>query len=94
MSKSTTIQVRVDAATKKRVVSILDTLGIGISEAMTMYLRQIVFAKGIPFEVKIPNKLTAETLEKMDKGEDLHEVGSVEELFEEMNAEDRTIESV
>jgi len=35
------------------------------------------------FKMKIPNKLTKETLEKMDRGEDLYEVDSVEGLIGE-----------
>ncbi len=35
-------------------------------------------------EIKIPNSLTQKTLEKTDKGEELHEVESIEELFKEL----------
>jgi antitoxin component of RelBE/YafQ-DinJ toxin-antitoxin module len=44
--------------------------------------------KDIPFELRlpeIPNELTAETLHKSELGEELHEVGSVDELFTELN---------
>ncbi len=33
-----------------------------MSEAISLYLAQITLHKGIPFEVKIPNALTARTL--------------------------------
>ena len=41
--------------------------------------------QGIPFEVKIPNGLTSETLRKAEAGEDLNAVHSVDELFEELD---------
>ena len=37
---------------------------------------------------RIPNKLTRETLEKAERGEDVHTVDSVEELFEELESDD------
>jgi hypothetical protein len=39
---------------------------------------------GIPFEVKIPNELTRETLEKAERGEDVKESAGVDELFEDL----------
>ena len=39
---------------------------------------------GIPFEIKIPNELTAATIRKSEAGEELHQVGTVDELFKEL----------
>lgn len=38
-----------------------------VSEAIEIYLKQIKLTHGIPFEIRIPNKLTQETFEKTDK---------------------------
>jgi DNA-damage-inducible protein J len=51
-----------------------------------MYLSQITLHKGIPFEIKIPNEVTAKTLQASEDGKDLHRVGSVDALFEELEA--------
>jgi len=37
-----------------------------MSEAISMYLSQITLHRGIPFELKMPNKLTAKTLEESE----------------------------
>jgi len=42
--------------------------------------RPIVIHRGIPFELKIPNKLTAQTLAKSEQGVDVHEASSVDGL--------------
>jgi len=86
MAKNTTIQARIDGNTKTKAQRILGALNISMSEAISFYLRQIIFHKGIPFELKIPNELTAKTLEKAEKGEELHEAASVEELFKELES--------
>ena len=86
MNNRATIHARIDAQTKSQAQSILSKLGMTLSEAITLYLRQIVFNKGIPFEVKIPNELTMKTIEKSERGEELHETSSVEEMFRELDS--------
>ena len=85
MSRNATIQARIDEDTKLRAQNILKTLHISMSEAISMYLRQIIFHRGIPFELKIPNELTAKTLRDAEAGKGLHKVSSVDELFEELD---------
>ena len=80
------IQVRVDEKTKTQAQSVLRALHMSMSEAVKLFLRQVVLQKGLPFEVKIPNALTAKTLRESEEGVDLHRVSSVDELFEELDA--------
>ena len=86
MGNGATINVRVDPQTKDEAQNILGELGMNLSQAVSLFLRQIIFNRGIPFEVKIPNKLTIETIEKSERGEGLHEVSSVKELMKELNS--------
>lgn len=81
-----TIQVRVDEQTKTQAQSVLGALHLSMSEAVKLFLRQLVLQNGLPFEVKIPNALTAKTLRESEEGIDLHRVSSVDELFEELEA--------
>ena len=85
MGNGATVNVRVDAHTKNQAQDILRALGMNLSEAVSLFLRQIIFNRGIPFEVKIPNELTMKTVDKSERGEGLHEVKSVEELMKELN---------
>ena len=84
MSSSTTVQVRVDEQTKTQAKKVLDALHLSMSEAICLFLRQVVLHRGIPFEVKILNALTRETLEKAERGEDVKESAIVEELFKDL----------
>ena len=52
------INVRVTPALKRQAEKILSTLGVSTSEAVTMFLRQVVLNKGIPFPVRGPNAET------------------------------------
>ena len=81
-----TIQTRVDPAVKRNAQIILNKLNISMSEAISMYLSQITLQRGIPFEIKLPNKVTAKTLRDSENGNNLQKVDSVDELFEELDS--------
>jgi DNA-damage-inducible protein J len=85
MARTATIQARIDPEIKAKAQKVLSTLNISMSEAISIYLTQVALQKGIPFDVKIPNELTAETLRKSEAGQELNEVRSVDELFEELD---------
>lgn len=86
MSKTATIQTRVDPVVKKNAQEILRKLNITMSEAISMYLSQITLQQGIPFELKIPNELTARTLKESETGKRQHPAGSVEQLFQDLDS--------
>ncbi len=85
MSRTATIQARIDPDIKIKAQEIFKTLNISMSEAISIYLTQVTLHQGIPFEVKIPNELTSDTLQKAEAGEDLNTVHSVDELFKELD---------
>lgn len=55
-----TIQIRIDAKTKKSAKKVLDEVGMDMSSAIKVYLKQIVIRKGIPFQLLTENGLTVE----------------------------------
>ena len=52
------IQLRVDDETKKSAKKVLDELGVDMSSAIKVYLRQIIINKGIPFKLVTENGFT------------------------------------
>ena len=80
MSKTVQINAKIDCETKEKAVNVLHSLGMTTSQAISLFFRQIIFTKSIPFELKLPNKETVETFKKTDAGKDLHSVSSVKEL--------------
>jgi len=69
MAKSANLYARIEPDLKEQAESILSALGIPASNAITMFYRQIILQKGLPFEVKLPDhpldisKMTAEQLD-------------------------------
>ncbi len=66
--KTETIRARVTPGLKRDAEVILHKLGISTTEAITIFFRQIVMNKGIPFDVKIPNEETQIALEEIRAG--------------------------
>ena len=52
MALSTEIRCRIDQQLKDDAQRVLGHLGLGISQAIRIFLRQVVAAGGLPFEVK------------------------------------------
>ena len=55
-----TIQVRTDAKLKKDAQKVLEEMGLDLSSAINVYLRQIVFTGSIPFPLRTVNGFTPE----------------------------------
>lgn len=81
MGKTATIQARIDPVIKTEAQKIFNALHISMSEAISLYLTQVTLHKGLPFKVKLPNKLTLETLQGSEEGKELHEVDNIDDLF-------------
>lgn len=54
MEKTTTLNLRVNPDVKRRAEEVLSQIGIPMSTAIDIYLRQIAMNGGIPFAVKLP----------------------------------------
>ncbi|MBR1383842.1 MAG: type II toxin-antitoxin system RelB/DinJ family antitoxin [Ruminococcus sp.] len=95
MARTSNVFARVEPEIKQQAESILEQLGIPMSNAVGMFLRQVVIHRGIPFDVKLPagkplvmGEMTKEELDsELAKGVEQLENGhvySAEEVEEQM----------
>ena len=54
-TRTASVYTRVDPDTKEQAELILAELGIPMSNAVGMFLKQVVIQRGIPFEMKLPS---------------------------------------
>ena len=59
-------QVRIDENLKKQATELFSQLGMDMSSAMNIFLRQCVMRGGLPFEVTLP-QYKPEVLEAMEE---------------------------
>jgi len=81
---TTVIHTRVDEDLKMNAEEILKKIGLSSSEAIRMFYRQIELHQGIPFDLKVPNSLTKQTLNNSAQGKDVCQAKNTEDLFEQL----------
>ena len=66
MNNSTNLNIRIDKNIKETSEKIFEDLGLNMTTAINMFLRQVIRVNGIPFEIKAntPNKETLEAIEE------------------------------
>lgn len=88
------INVQVNKQDKEEATMILNELGLSMSAAINMFLKQIIRKNGIPFEVTNSRKFSRElkkSLKEADKILKQHKSGKrqgytdVDELFKSLN---------
>ena len=95
-SLTSQINVVVDTKTKNEAALILEDLGLNMSSAINIYLKQIIKNQGIPFEIKSRSKFIEEEtitdeeiLEKLREAEEIMAKGgktySAEEVHKRMD---------
>lgn len=84
MSKTAIIHTRIQPSIKLQVEDVLYKLGISISEAISIYFNQIAMQKGLPFDVKIPNKKTRKAISDMKAGKNSKKFKSISGLMKDL----------
>lgn len=88
MAKVST-SISIDAEVKDKAIPILSELGLDLSTAVGMFLRQTIRERGLPFDVTLntPNEMTMAALEASMRNEDISgPFNSAKERPEAINA--------
>jgi DNA-damage-inducible protein J len=88
---TTNLNIRIDENLKKQAEGIFNELGLNMSTALTVFLRQTVRKNGIPFEMRLetPNAETLAAMEDVRLRRNMRgPFGSVKELMEDLDADD------
>lgn len=62
--KTTDVRSRIEPEIKDRATEVLASCGLNLSDAIRLFLRQVVAQEGLPFEVKIPNATTRTAMQE------------------------------
>lgn len=61
---TTEVRTRISPQLKTEATAVLADCGLNISDAVRLFLRQVVSQRGLPFQVKVPNATTVAALEE------------------------------
>ena len=88
---TTNLNIRIDADLKKEAEQIFNELGLNMSTALTVFLRQTVRSNGLPFDMRldVPNKETLSAIRDVNLRRNLSRpYNSARELMEDLDADD------
>jgi DNA-damage-inducible protein J len=80
MNKTATVHARVDQETKELSEGVLRRIGMSPTDAVRLLYRQIAMRGEFPVELRVPNELTAKTLDQSDKDIDVESFDGLEAL--------------
>ena len=84
MAKNTSINVRTTEEIKKGAEVILSGLGLNISSAVNLFLKQVINYRGIPFDLRLPDKETLQAMDDIEKSRNLESADTVEEMLKKI----------
>ena len=84
MAETAFVRARIDETLKRQAAEVLADMGLTVSDVIRIVLTRVAKEKALPFEMRIPNKLTAETLEKSERGEDVYRANDADDLFHQI----------
>lgn len=83
--KNTDVRCRIDEELKARATEVLNACGLSVSDAMRLFLRQVVETQGLPFEVRVPSDKTARA---MIEARDIRQrFNSIDDMLREADGE-------
>ena len=86
-------QIRIDEDVKREATELLEGLGLNLSDAMNIFLRQIILVGGLPFSVTYPNYkpevvMAMVEAKKISCDNNVKSYTDVNEMFREILADD------
>jgi DNA-damage-inducible protein J len=84
MPKTAVVRARIEPELKREVESIFNEVGLSATEAITAFYRNVKLYRGIPFELRLPNKTTRKTFEDTDTARNLVRSKSSKEMFKRL----------
>ncbi len=81
MAASAFVRARIDETLKDEAAAVLASMGLTVSDLVRIVLTKVAKEKALPFDMRVPNALTAQTLAKSERAEDVHAAKDAADLF-------------
>ena len=86
MSKNASLNIRTTEEIKRGAEGIFKDLGLNMSAAVNLFLKQVINCNGIPFDLRLPNRKTQDAMADIDNRRNLESAETVEEMFRKIGA--------
>lgn len=84
MAATAFVRARIDETLKQEAAAVLANLGLTVSDVVRIVLTKVAKDKALPFDMRVPNTLTAQTMAKSAEGEDVQHAKDAKDLFNKL----------
>ncbi|MBI6547766.1 type II toxin-antitoxin system RelB/DinJ family antitoxin [Xenorhabdus lircayensis] len=84
MAANAFVRARIDERLKNEAAEVLAGMGLTVSDLIRITLTKVAKEKAIPFDMSIPNGITAKTIANSEKGLDVHKAKDADDLFDKL----------
>ncbi|MBA0167790.1 MULTISPECIES: type II toxin-antitoxin system RelB/DinJ family antitoxin [Pectobacterium] len=84
MAANAFVRARIDENLKNEAAEVLASMGLTVSDLVRITLTKVAKEKALPFDMHVPNKLTAQTMADSEKGVDVHTAKDAADLFDKL----------
>jgi len=84
MSKSAMVRARLEPELKERAEEVFRQLGLSVTQAITLFYRQVEMQNGLPFNLVIPTEETLKTFMTTDSRQDLVVCKDTDDMFKKL----------
>lgn len=87
MNKTAVVTARIEPGLKENAERVFKQLGLTTTQAITLFLRQVELQQGLPFDLKVPNATTRDTLQEAQTRQNLTTYADADALFADLGIE-------
>ncbi len=84
MSKSAMVRARIEPELKEHAEEVFHHLGLSVTQAITMFYKQVEIRNGLPFNMVIPSLETSKTFAATDSEKDLVICNDADDMFNKL----------
>ena len=84
MAATAFVRARIDEALKDQAAAVLAGMGLTVSDVVRVVLTKVANDKALPFDLRVPNPLTAQSPTKSERGKDVHRAKGAANLFDQL----------
>lgn len=84
MAANAFVRARIDETLKNEAAEVLASMGLTVSDLIRITLTKVAKEKALPFDMRIPNTLTAKTIADSENGINIHKAKDVDDLFDKL----------
>ncbi|MCC8368157.1 type II toxin-antitoxin system RelB/DinJ family antitoxin [Xenorhabdus sp. PB61.4] len=84
MAANAFVRARIDEKLKNEAAAVLASMGLTVSDLVRITLTKVATEKALPFDMRIPNELTAKTIANSEKGIDVHQAKDADDIFDKL----------